>query len=619
MNESLLNPGEHETPNTLKKLILFLIVLIIVFQALFMAFIFGDGYATKSIYKSDVEFVMNKSVEDVRNNPNFPLNPEPQPIPDLYNNSNSFITPYQLPRYCQQNRGTCWAFATIGILEQSYRENGIKKGFLKEDEYVTLSVQAYAMDVMNECSKHMEACPGKFGRLNSTEGGFVEWLYAFPNLYDKILPESACPYEYENSGQWICDNKEEKQANNPIKFNVLNMTVKRSISDIKQLLRETNKPVAFDSSLIIGYHVIPTEGHESLRNLIDKTDSCPDDPSKECMYLEQHEMNPDGEFFICDNLALSEGGHAMNIVGYNDEFANKDGSKGAFVVRNSWLEAVYDTIENVWRFPNDSIHKNILKKSKKDAVLKDLPPTPRNYYRGSHSSDYILGRISEWDERTICPNANNVQNWDSCVFLSVGPTKRGIKKSLKGETKIDETSACFNETFMMDYVKNYRRPTEFRCLNQFSDTLCNDEDVENATFFLTHKSQSLNNPYLINICMLRVMKNDHNNQKEFCVNDVPFDYIEFLFMPIQEQLDYLVNDDDYCGFHIWPYTYIEKNQKYRGFMDVIHFDIEWDDRSYIAKSQNQFDYSFIKNSTGVQKPQPTFEGPEPYQKRYYDH
>jgi len=426
------------------------------------------------------------------------------------------------------------------------------------------------------------------------------------------------PYNEEYEQKISKDNdKETKQKTNPIKFSVNGINTKRTISDVKKLLNDYNAPVAFDSSLIIGYHVIPTEGHESLRNLIDKTDSCPDDPSKECMYLEQHEMNPDGEFFICDNLALSEGGHAMNIVGYNDEFANKDGSKGAFVVRNSWLEAVYDTIENVWKFPNDTIHRNILKKSKVNAVLGDLPPTPRNYYRGSHSSDYILGRISEWDERTICPNANNVQNWDSCVFLSVGPTKFGVRKA-KTETRIDETSACFNETFMIDYVKNYRRPTEFRCLNQFSDTLCNDNDVENATFFLTHKSQSLNNPYLINICMLRVMKDDHSDQKEFCVNDVPFDYIEFLFMPIQTQLDLLVNDDDYCGFHIWPYTYIEKNQKYRGFMDVIHFDIEWDDMSYLVnkKKNPTKDYSFIQDSTHTQKTM-DFDGPSPFPKGRY--
>ena len=610
MENSLLNTPEAPVPNTLKKLAMFLLVVIIIFQGIVMAFVFGSNYSTGDTYEEDVTKLMNSSIQDVEEG----LQSTGETVP------RAFCTPYQLPRYCQQERGTCWAFSTIGILEQSYRENGIKKGFLKEEQYVRLSPQGYAIDVMNECAKHRDACPSKVGRFNSTAGGFVEWLYAFPSLYDKILPEAACPYQYHDDGEWICDRKDEKQSKNPIKFDVTNLVVKRSINEVKKLLVKTNKPVAFDSSLIIGYHVIPTKGHEALRNLVDKVDGCPDDASQECMYLEQHEMNPNGEFFIADTLAASEGGHAMNIVGYNDEFANKDGSKGAFVVRNSWLEAVYDTEENMWKFPEDSINKAFIKKSKKDkkrVTLKskqDLPPTPRNYYRGSHSSDYILGKISEWDERTICPNANNVMNWDSCVSMSTGPTKYGVKKA------IEDSSACFNETFMMSHVKNYRRPMEFRCLNQFSDALCNDEDVENATFFLTHKSQSLNDPNLINICMLRVMKNDHTNQKEFCVRDVPFDYIEFLFMPVQKQMDLLQNNEDYCGFHIWPYSYIEKNQKYRGFFDVLHFDIEWDDRSYAANKENNkdFDYSLIEESTGIQSKHPEFAGPEPYQTRFQE-
>lgn len=52
-----------------------------------------------------------------------------------------FAVNYVTPRQDQAHRGTCWDFATIGFLEQTYRENGVKNGWLAEDEYVAFSEQ----------------------------------------------------------------------------------------------------------------------------------------------------------------------------------------------------------------------------------------------------------------------------------------------------------------------------------------------------------------------------------------------------------------------------------------------------------------------------------------------
>ncbi|KAL7720290.1 Peptidase C1A papain C-terminal domain-containing protein [Entamoeba marina] len=609
METTLINHPDQAPPKTLRNCTFGLLVLVLIFQIPVMIFIFGSGYVTSSSYKEEATTIMNSAVADVATGMNYDevsVTANPDSIPS------SFMTPHQLPRYCQYDRGTCWAFATMGLLEQSYRANGIKKGFLNENEFVTFSAQAYAIDVMEQCYEHPEACPGKVGPLNSTEGGFVEWLYAFPTLYDKILPETACPYSEQNDGQWECEDKSSKQEKNPIKFDVTSIVVKRSISEVKNLLTKYNAPVGFDSSLIIGQHVIPTQGHESLRTFITTHGPCPTAANEECMFLPQHEMDPNGEFFIQDSLAESEGGHAMNIAGYNDDFVNKDGTKGAFVVRNSWLDPVFDSINNKWKFPDEKMRKRFAPND--DPSLHEVGDTPRNYYRGSHSADYILGKISEWDERTICPNANNIMNWDSCVNLATGPTKYGVKSN------VDTTSACFNETFMLNYVKNYRRPMEFRCLNQFSDAVCNEEDVDGSKFFLVSKSQSIINKNLVNICMLRVNASDINQQSEFCMNDIPMDYVEFFFMPIQEHLNILVNDGDHCGYNIWPYSYIDKSLKYRGFFDVLHFDITWDDRSYIKNKDNNknFDYQYVDDSTNTQTPVPFFYGPEPYQERFYE-
>lgn len=52
-----------------------------------------------------------------------------------------FAVDYVTPRQDQAYRGTCWDFATISFLEQSYREHGVRHGWLAPDEYVAFSEQ----------------------------------------------------------------------------------------------------------------------------------------------------------------------------------------------------------------------------------------------------------------------------------------------------------------------------------------------------------------------------------------------------------------------------------------------------------------------------------------------
>ncbi|RHY27624.1 hypothetical protein DYB32_006666 [Aphanomyces invadans] len=48
-----------------------------------------------------------------------------------------FAVSHVTPRKDQSMRGTCWDFATIGVLEQSYRAEAIRKGYLSENQYVS--------------------------------------------------------------------------------------------------------------------------------------------------------------------------------------------------------------------------------------------------------------------------------------------------------------------------------------------------------------------------------------------------------------------------------------------------------------------------------------------------
>lgn len=84
------------------------------------------------------------------------------------------------PTDFQMSRGDCWLFATVGILEDSYRRYGVARGWLRPDEYLHLSRQAFGVAVLDACRKHNSACAFDGDAIytgNSTTGGEVELIY----------------------------------------------------------------------------------------------------------------------------------------------------------------------------------------------------------------------------------------------------------------------------------------------------------------------------------------------------------------------------------------------------------------------------------------------------------
>lgn len=66
-----------------------------------------------------------------------------------------------------------WDFAAIGLLEADYRANGIKNGYLKPQEYVLFSEQAYGISMMKVCEETGETNCREFSdgvSQNSTDG-----------------------------------------------------------------------------------------------------------------------------------------------------------------------------------------------------------------------------------------------------------------------------------------------------------------------------------------------------------------------------------------------------------------------------------------------------------------
>ena len=503
-----------------------------------------------------------------------------------------FAAPHLTPRYYQEDRGTCWDFATIGVLEQSYRANGIKKGYMKENEYLRLNEQAYGLSVIEACKDHPDVCDviGDFVYQNSTSGGEVYWLWNLKELYDKLLPDSVCPYtdpEHEHE----CPRMAAALATNPIKFDVKDMETAYTAAETKALLVAKNSPLAWSSAMHVQFYHFPcSDAYWKGRPecAAGKAVRCPTDKyynSELCARVESSMFNPDGEFYL-HGVALNEGGHAMNVVGYNDEFPTRDGSVGGFIIRNSWHDATYGS-----------------------------SPAGRGA-RGSHSIKYWMQEISAWDEKAICPLPLNPENWMNCAEQQVGPhthANKAAATNTNGDVLYDNLEeTCLSETFMKHLIDVSLQPNEFVCKDE---AICS-KDARYRYFFM-----SIDHTPAQDLARLQMLQYDTVTKAQKLIV-TPYHIpamLSYFFEPVQAQLDQLKNSEDECGYWFWPYDMLHKQQGlFQNFFSS-YFDIEWADQSYLAKagSYPKYDYSWIKASTKTQEIK-EFATPNPFANTRYN-
>ncbi|KAH7825157.1 putative papain family cysteine protease domain containing protein [Monocercomonoides exilis] len=575
-----------------------------------------------------------------------------------YNEDTKYISyslhPYKwavdisMPHKDQAQRGTCWAQSLIGFLEHSYRENGIKRGFLTKDEYVPFSVQAYGLEIVKECQKfeNLKICneldSGPFS--NSTEGGEAVWLYYLPNLYTKLYPESLCTYKPDVKEEWDCPNlNESTKGTNPIRFSIKTMNTSYSVEDTKRLLLKkkislimsTNVP---DNILYIPCNVA-AKGEDETYSVMCETSKervpCPYYINKlrkgdQCLKLEGYDfITSDGEWFLFSRF-VAGGGHEMKIVGFNDEWVSREGRKGGFILENSWAT-------------------------------------------GSHSIAFWMQQRSTWNERMVCPNAMDFQNWFTCASEnSEAPHNKGtmngdstakgsdsrnharlsrkiasaIEKTqrkqlnemkkhphLKDITSVYEKrfarsgrrfnsngnssneeidiSMCLDADSVNHVIDVMKQPTEFECTAKGAQVTGCDSNTKRYFFM----GSSADKNHLVNLYFAAAKREDTKQVELFTVNGVPAESVRRYFKPIKEQSDRLANEVDNCGYNMMPYSFLEESSRHSGTWSSNYLDVEWDDSSYLAnkKSYPQYDYSWLEKSQTKQK-EWQFEGPFPFTK-----
>jgi hypothetical protein len=297
---------------------------------------------------------------------------------------------------------------------------------------------------------------------------------------------------------------------------------------------------------------------------VNGTVKCPPGFSSEyCYVFDLDARIRDGTFAYIDDIERVKvwGGHAMNIVGYNDDWVyhNRKGSerglatiRGGFIMHNSWSEP-------------------------------------------GHSVDFLMGRLSEENEAVQCPNHLSPVNWiparADCLRNHDGnasacgtnfPRVRG-----KGLTKQTDVLVCTN----MRYCNVSRK----YALAEL------DNDVDAQPLF-----NGVDRVHLIS------WTSGDDVTDEF-IDYLPFFALRMILQPA----NLTENAPGLCGYWMYPYHAVELvNRVEWSLLDTFHVSdivFEFTNESYarsgfVAPGKN---YTLLKEST-YQYNRIPFGGPLPY-------
>eukprot|EP00823_Brevimastigomonas_motovehiculus_P000334 TRINITY_DN10429_c0_g1_i1.p1 TRINITY_DN10429_c0_g1~~TRINITY_DN10429_c0_g1_i1.p1 ORF type:complete len:580 (+),score=121.96 TRINITY_DN10429_c0_g1_i1:22-1761(+) len=491
--------------------------------------------------------------------------------------SSKFKISHVGPRKYQFSRGTCWGFGTIAAVEYQYRKQGIEQGWLKDDEYMFFSEQAYGNRMIELCQQHRMQCllPGDKIAFNSTNGGEAHLLYVFrQQLADSLLPVSVCPYiqDQDDSSCPGIDGPDGFVAKNPLRWRMNSFSTFYDNAEIKRQLALKNRAMAISVPIFTASYYIQcsdavmkgdpacfVDGGQVLR---DDCAICPIGfKDKCCKEIEQPMWNMNGEF-LKHHAMNPEAGHVMMLSGYNDQYETELHQKGGFIMRNTWKDGVYflDEFGNV-----------------------------RN--RGSHSLQFFMGEISSADERAVCPNSDNPRNWYSCPICD-NCTPDQTTKACAIQDTVDTADAGY-QPFYLTCRAGQKECSDAAYMRYFTNSW-------------THYGDDL-----VIMCFTEfdTRTTPPTGLRSFCLNPRPFDSYALVFKPVHSW----PMSEDHCGFYFFPYDLAsECNAKLGGFF-VNDYEITFDSQSYAANAANSpaRDYTHVKNSTAVQPAFPKFETPYP--------
>jgi hypothetical protein len=500
---------------------------------------------------------------------------------------------YLLPPSDQKNIGTCWAFATVYLLESQYRAQGIERGLLKKDEYVPFSKQAFLRWLHNRCkgNPNVKAC--HYGGIlrDDPADHEIEALYyffkAFPDAKTSLLPEAVCAYPPApptpipaNYDWFVCDGADDAYAKTPINYTIKNISMAYSVNGIKELLVKSKRALGIGIPLPSLVYYVPCAGspfETADADCVNRVYPCPEYTGVDgfCHRAEFDGADENGVFLATiDPKYMGEsGGHAMNVVGYNDgwvyrsRFQSQETHaqlRGGFVLHNSWRA-------------------------------------------GGHSPDYLLGRQSEENEAVICPNHIAPENWVPARFQDV-------------------VYAAGNNTIrnFLNVSQDIKRVRGAGRTNGSDLLYCHHDDCDrNLLYVLERVGSDANVKFtasgLSEISFITIdNRTTPYNVSRTVIKSLPFWALDQYFRPITAT--FVPNNPTVCGYWMLPYQTLENMQRIGwDLLDnfrVVDLELEFANQSYDAhKDSGRFDKTLLKRSTKTLV-KPSFDGPLPFDKIY---
>jgi hypothetical protein len=488
------------------------------------------------------------------------------------------------------------SFAMVYLLESQYRAQGVRLGLLEEDEIVEFSKQAWFTWLGRKCHEENAPKACQYGGLmaNSSEDQEIESIYyfykAWPETGKSMLPVAVCPYN-ANPGEgpfdfFNCTGLEDalKENQNPISWKVKNISAAYGIHDIKKLLIKTNRALGIGSPLPDMVYWVPciNSSYENTTECLSNHWPCPEvvQDNASCYRIQLDGRERDGVFLGADDpIFMGElGGHAMNVVGYNDDwlyrnrFQNKETSallRGGFILHNSW--------------------------------------------RGvGHSVDYFLGLRSEEVEAVTCPNHNSPINW---LPAEENCTRNAVLNGMKQRDALKCTAL---------------RRVRGKGIASTSDLLrCINKDLCNPNLTYVLKTSGSNGsdaevilrPGGVNEISMLAIDFENKNVEKVVIRERPFWSLSMVFQPLgmytnDTEAPFVPNEYDSCGYWMLPYETMENMNRINwDLLDnfrVFDFEVEFENHSYVRHPDSaRYNTTLLRLSTR-KKNVTKFDGPIPF-------
>jgi hypothetical protein len=404
-----------------------------------------------------------------------------------------------------------------------------------------------------------------------------------------MLPVAVCPYnpksEVDPFDYFNCSGLEAalEPNQNPLEWKVKNISAAYTVSDIKKLLIKANRALGIGAPLPDLVYWFPCAGsrYETEPECLNKHWPCPEifQGNEACYRVQLDGREQDGVFLgATDPIFMGElGGHAMNVVGYNDDwvyrnrFQNEQTTallRGGFILHNSWQG------------------------------------------RG-HSVEYWLGERSEEVEAVTCPNHLSPINWLPADY----------------NCTLEAMNAGFQQTDALKCT-DIRR-VRGRGIASTSDLLwCTDSKVCNPSLIYVLKStckecdaEVILQPGGVNHISMLALNFTARTVQNVTIKEIPFWALSQKFRPYgmhnaTTEAPYVPNEYDSCGYWMLPYETMENMNRINwDLLDnfrVFDFEVEFANHSYVRHPDSQhYNTTFLRLSTR-KKNVTTFDGPIPF-------